>query len=429
MKTRNLCLSMAVGLLFCLSACTENELDLPTEVQSEQLLATRALGADTLKRDSIVLFQVDPDTLPPRIQTLASTNYVPYLSDNLFAIRNMPIHISTQESTPKYLTFSAQGEAVVPQAKNDKDDEKQRFYIEVLPATAGIPYVIRSYNGGYPLAVGQYSNNPEHKLLYAAPTTTATLPAAAWEIYASSTSGYLTVESPALMEMGSSGSWMDYYYCVWEHQGAGNEVTFSKYTQKDGQEFAFTPVDEVEIEDIQFFNNYASSVTQKNDATIEETYTNYSHSDEPYDMPFEKDFTESYNFNEFKGVNFEYSNPSISVLRPSVSQGTLLLPSNVNDSIFVTYSGKSAINHISNEVQLDVPARTRLTLTYHVHVYEVKAYYEATLKISYADEERRTKVAGIWEGTVYVDEVVNTDHDYRYTNIDTGVISGKPRLR
>lgn len=50
MKTRNLCLSMAVGLLFCLSACTENEFDLPTEVQPEQLLATRALEADTLKR-------------------------------------------------------------------------------------------------------------------------------------------------------------------------------------------------------------------------------------------------------------------------------------------------------------------------------------------------------------------------------------------
>lgn len=429
MKTRNLCLSMAVGLLFCLSACTADELDLPTEVQSEQLLATRALGTDTLKRDSIALFQVDPDTLPPRIQTLASTNYVPYLSDNLFAIRNMPIRISTQESTPNYLTFSAQGEAVVPKGISRHEADNQKFYIEVLPATAGIPYVIRTWNGGYPLAVGQYTSDPEHKLLYAAPTTTATLPAAAWEIYASSTSGYLTVESPALMEMGSSGSWMDYYYCVWEHQGAGNEVTFSKYTQKDGQEFAFTPVDKVEIEDIQFFNNYASSVTQKDDATIKKEHVNFDHTDLPYDMPFEEDLIENYIFNEFKGVNFEYSNRSISVLRPSVSQGTLLLPSSANDSINVTYSGKSTTNHISSKVALTIPPRTQLTLTYHVHVYEVKAYYEATLKISYAGEVRRTKVAGIWEGTVYVDEVADLDHDYRYTNIDTGVVSGKPRLR
>lgn len=298
-----------------------------------------------------------------------------------------------------------------------------------MPATAGIPYVIRTWNGGYPLAVGQYTSDPEHKLLYAAPTTTATLPAAAWEIYASSTSGYLTVESPALMEMGSSGSWMDYYYCVWEHQGAGNEVTFSKYTQKDGQEFAFTPVDKVEIEDIQFFNNYASSVTQKDDATIVREHVNFDHTDLPYDMPFEEDLIENYIFNEFKGVNFEYSNRSISVLRPSVSQGTLLLPSSANDSINVTYSGKSTTNHISSKVALTIPPRTQLTLTYHVHVYEVKAYYEATLKISYAGEVRRTKVAGIWEGTVYVDEVADLDHDYRYTNIDTGVVSGKPRLR
>ena len=127
MKTRNLCLSMAVGLLSCLSACTENELDLSTDVQPEQLLATRALGADTLKRDSIVLFQVDPDTLPPRIQTLASTNYVPYLSDNLYAIRNMPIRISTQESTPNYLTFSAQGEAVVPKGISRHEADNQNF--------------------------------------------------------------------------------------------------------------------------------------------------------------------------------------------------------------------------------------------------------------------------------------------------------------
>ena len=141
------------------------------------------------------------------------------------------------------------------------------------------------------------------------------------------------------------------------------------------------------------------------------------------------DLIENYSFNEFRGVNFAYSNLSTLFKRPSVKQGVLDVLPDEETSIGITYDDKNIVNHLSAKVPVTIPARTQLDLVYHVHVYEVKAYYEATLKISYADEERRTKVAGIWEGTVYVDEVVNTDHDYRYTNIDTGVISGKPRLR
>ena len=412
--------------MFCLSACTADELDLPTEVQSEQLLVTRALGSDTLKRDSIVLFQVDPDTLPPRRKARASTNYVPYLSDNLYAIRNMDIYISTQEKNPNYLTCNGAGQAVVPGYKKSHDNDDQKFFIEVLPATAGIPYVIRTSIGSYPLAVGQYSTNPEHKLLYASSTTSATLPAASWDIYASSTPGYLTIESQALLEMGSSGNWQDYYYCVWEHRGAPNEIVFSKYEQKDSQEFVFTPVDLFEIEEIKFFNNYGSSVTRKDDEIIENTYINTGYAKKDIDLPFEKDLIENYSFNEFRGVNFAYSNLSTLFKRPSVKQGVLDVLPDEETSIGITYDDKNIVNHLSAKVPVTIPARTQLDLVYHVHVYEVTAYYEATIKCSYNGEDRRTKVSGFWEGTIYVDELAYTDHDYTYTHLDTGVISKNP---
>lgn len=81
---------------------------------------------------------------------------------NMFAIREMPAtikvrSIATNGSTSGYVNLYCKGKGAEVSLNNSNDARNNRFYIKVLPASTGIPYLIYSTSSGTPLTVGYYT--------------------------------------------------------------------------------------------------------------------------------------------------------------------------------------------------------------------------------------------------------------------------------
>ena len=46
------------------------------------------------------------------------------------------------------------------------NDKNQQFYIKVMPATTGIPYMIYSMQSNTPISIGHYTTDPDTPVLY-----------------------------------------------------------------------------------------------------------------------------------------------------------------------------------------------------------------------------------------------------------------------
>lgn len=403
MKKSLFTLFVAITLIGMYS-CSENELELTNS--SNQVVTTRAL-LDTVP--SYIPYIVNPDSVKKHN---ARANYDSNLSDNLYAIREMPVTIRPKAYSNKYLTTNGVSQPITVYS-NISGNNRQKFYIKVLPAVSGIPYLIYGTSAmNQPLAVGQRSDNPDNKVLFTSPTNTGSLYGASWDIYhATKNAGYLVIESQSLLGQGDSGNWMDVFNYVWETKGYGTTpVGYGRYQQKETQEFIITPCDTFTLREIRYVNQYTAKATFKGNYDITSSYTNETYSDNFTIMTFESTVRERSQYTEEKGVNFLLHGLNRKFKRPSVINGEVNLLPSQNADATVTYSPSyTVVNPLSISLPITAPARTKYEVTYHLKIYDVEVEYEA--KIDYTnpkneEDYRETNLRGIWKGTLYVDEKI-----------------------
>lgn len=402
-------------ILIGMYSCSESEQEL-TDL-GNQVLTTRAL-IDTVP--SYIPYIPNPDSVKKR-NTRA--NYDSNLSDNLYAIREMPISIRPRAYSNQYLTTNGVSQPVTIYSRISGSN-RQKFYIKVLPSVSGIPYLIYGSSAmNQPLAVGQRSDNPNDKILFTSPSNTGSLFGASWDIYrATQSPGYLVIESQSLIGQGDSGNWMDVFNYVWEAKGnSGIAVGYGKYQQKRTQEFIITPRDTFTLREIKYINQYSAQATFKGNYDITSSYTNEAYSDDLTFMTFESTVRERSQYIEEKGVNFLLHGLEQKFKRPSVINGEVnLLPSQNIDPAVIYNPSYTVVNPLSISLPITVPARTKYEVTYHFKIYDVEVEYEA--KIDYTnpknkEDYRETNLTGVWKGTLYVDEKI--EPSIHAINLDT----------
>lgn len=384
MKKTYFTILMAIGLLG-MSSCTQDDYELQNEDTHLNLTSRSLSSLDSLVNDSIITpIIVNPDSIKRHIKS--RTNYDnENLSNNLFAIATNGLRVTIQSSEGEgtdnyYLTANGKGQAITLNslASDFHTRQYQFFRIKILPATAGIPYLIYSYPYGAYLAVGQLQSNPNNKVLFTMQDESS-LYSASWDIYkATKKSGCLVIESQSYIGQEDSGNWMDVFYHVWETKGS-NPVGFGKYQQKKSQEFIITPVETFTLKDIKFINDYSAIVTQTGTKSITNSHQNNSYQpDNSYVMHFNGQENELSSFIEDKSINLKLNGVDKMFKRPTVIQGQINLVPNDDakeDAIYAT--SQNIKRTISASLPISIPARTKMEVTYIFRKYNVETDYEA----------------------------------------------------
>ena len=78
----------------------------------------------------------------------------------MFAIRELPVTIEVMEAgknkSQRYLWCNRAGSEVKLTDNKNAFDISQQFYLKILPASSGIPYLLYSESSKTPLTVGHY---------------------------------------------------------------------------------------------------------------------------------------------------------------------------------------------------------------------------------------------------------------------------------
>lgn len=159
---------LAYGCVF--NSCTDQNEELVSSVHNNEMASLSSMrstrAVDSISVDSILPIEETEESLRLR-ETLrqhsmqsvsALTSYGEedeYFSSNIYAIREMPLNISVRSvatgstASYKYLSCPGSGKEVV--LSNQNAALSSKFYLKILPATSGIPYLIYSKNSNTPL--------------------------------------------------------------------------------------------------------------------------------------------------------------------------------------------------------------------------------------------------------------------------------------
>ena len=140
-----------------------------------------------------------------------------FFSSNIYAIRELPVTIkvrtvaSGSTTSNSYLFCDGAGKEVT--LGNSSTSLGSRFYLKILPATSGIPYLIYSSASNTPLSVGYYTNAPDDKILMTAKDNSGSLYSAGWDLIPSTYKGYFSIQSESYLgQSDPNNSWSVFYH-------------------------------------------------------------------------------------------------------------------------------------------------------------------------------------------------------------------------
>lgn len=420
--------------LFCvtvaLSSCTDvlQEDMLPSEEKNMDSLMTKSLGNDSLNVEGILpleetkelkaLKEKLKEMKKQRATTFASNDYDENFSSQIWAIRDLPITLYARgqgNTSNRYLSCNGANSEVT--LVKSVTDNKQKFYLKILPSTSGIPYLIYSMEARTPLAVGYYNSNPNNKILYAMPNDTGSSYSASWGLIPSqSYKGYFAIESQSYLGQSDPNNMWSVFNYVVEVKNS-DKVGYGQYTNKAQQEFLLKPVLAFQLDELTFDEN--SAVIEAGPMLeIKSTGKNESVEEKPYTIHVKESRYETSYFAEKQGnIQFNISNSTRQYQRPTVIAGQFIQSEKaLYDAIYKTSSTQNIAKVLDFDIKGDAPERCLIKVTTYIKTYKVSVNY--TVKAHWND--RQIQFSGTWRGTI-IDTVADPQHIARFFDLNTDV--------
>jgi hypothetical protein len=402
----------AIGLLG-MSSCSQDDNEFFNE-ENHLPIQTRSLGnEDSLS--TITPLAIDT-TLLTKAQTRVATAYYdendPHFSSNMFAIREIPLLIKARGNN-QYLCDNGAGKEVTLSAN------ASWYYLKVLPASSGIPYLIYSYNSNTPLSVGQYENDPNNKVLYTRKDNSGSLMSADWDLIPSSSyKGYFAIQSQSYLGQSDPNNMWSVFNYVLETRST-EKLGYGKYTKASNQEFLITPAIPFQLKYIEFFKE--GSKVNKQPALEVTTYSkNESEEKRSFTIPASYYATDESRFYENSLLKVGIFNVTDKFYRPIVEAEKIVPPQPVKpeddqapirpeaDMIYSTTNQKIPITLNFNIDGIAEPY-SLIEVTSYLENYSVSVPYTAYMSYTHNNEERIVKVNGTWYGKIYT-TIRDDDH-------------------
>lgn len=425
MKEKMYVLLTVIGVLG-ISSCSQDENEILNE-DSHLPVQTRSLGnEDSLA--IIIPLAVDSDLITQTKTRVAQIYYDendPYFSSNIYAIREMPLTIQARGNR-KFLTFKGAGKEVT------LSDTQSKFYLKVLPASSGIPYLIYASSTSTPLAVGQYENAPDDKVLYVRKDNSESFMSADWDLIPSTSyKGYFAIESQSYLGQASADNpWSVFNYVL--ETKSDEKLGYSQYNKQASQEFLITPIDKFKLNYLEFFKE--GSLVNKQTALKVTTYSkNETEEKRPFTIQAVHYADDESRFYENSLLKVSISNPSDPFYRPIVEAEKIVPPLPVKPGddpapirpvADMVYSSTTQKLTSKLEFNIDGTAEPNslIEVTSYLENYSVSVPYTAYMTYIHNNEERLVKISGTWYGKIYT-TIRDDDHPkdiVKCFNLDSG---------
>lgn len=316
------------------------------------------------------------------------------LQEELRQLDEIPIYLQVQGNSDErqFLSATNKGRELKVETFNGKS-ENQKFYLKILPAVSGIPYLIYSKKTGTPIRLGAYKSNPDVKILYASQDASGSLFGASWDIKrAQYSSNSYIIENQDFPQQGDSGYWLDIYYSVITVNGS--KISFSKYNKSPRQEFKIIPVENFEVEKVEFSIDANATLTETPKVVFSDKFTNNGPISQKHSFSISETYKETSSFNKKTSYNVNVTVES-KVKVPFLAEGKIT--TSVSAGQEFTY-GKSEEHSktITRVVDVEVPANSMANVSFTIYTYNMDVPYIATCVGKTSG--RKIKVRGMWHG-------------------------------
>ena len=433
-------------LPICMVGCNDEMDSLvkgPSEVAESITQMTRSISPDSIYDGEPVEFEPTQDMI--RLKELyaemhstqrraplnPSSTYDETLWGNMYAIRELPATIKVRSkastgSTANYVSLYCEGKSKEVTLNAGNAGDKNRFLIKVLPASAGVPYLIFSVAAATPLSVGYYTNKPDEKILMASKDDSGSLMSIGWDLLQSSYyKNYYAIQSESYLgQADPNNQWSIFYYVL--EAVSGNKIRYAQHVNnKAQQEFIITPDAKFEIKSLEYVVN--NSTPSKSTFSKTVTVKNTSAQEKAMNVPFDFYEMETSYFNRNSwNVNLNFTDDSKKFVRPTVTSGSVITdnPDAAEDAVFINSNTQNISRHIvyNHPIRCKASSTAKVTVKfvkYYVNVdYIVKAQYEVK-----AGDLRECVLKGTWSGYVIEDPNEITPEDkIEFTPIGGGDI-------
>ncbi len=428
MRTKKLLVLIFMAALIL--SCESNIDDMiPANEITLEDVTTRSTSIDSLELGNLVPIEETEEfkafkelldkQMRAKMSPMAYGDYDEHFSSNIYAIRELAFTLYARgqgNTNNRYLSCTGANQEV---KLTNKAGSNERFYVKVLPATSGIPYLIYSVMSKTPLVVGYYNSNPDNKILFAKPDDTGSLFSASWDLIPSQNyPGYFAIESQSYLGQSDPNNMWSVFNHVLEVKN-DNKIGYAKYSNSAKQEFLLKSIGNFTLRDMTFDANSAV-ISPASDIKIVSTTRNPSVEPKPYTIPVNKIYYENSYFSEKKGyIDFSILNLTKTFKRPTVQANRIVLPetSTPTDATYRTTGTQSIRKDMIFNIEGDAPENCLIEVTSTIKTYNVSIPYTVTADFS----DRVIKFSGTWRGYIISDpKLAKPNHVPRFFDLDTG---------
>lgn len=364
-------------------------------LKESSVVTSRSLSVDN---DSII-YPLNPEDFPQKPETY-NLEYDSNLSDELYSLNEVRLRIRAANAG-NYNTLQNYGKGKeIKLAKYNEGNVDQLFYIKVLPASTGIPYLIYTCcdeSKHAPIGIGSYSSDPDRYVLYAKSENTTSLYGFSWNFAKSNDGNAFIMENQDILGSNGDNYWNIFNYSL--SAGDGN-LYFSKTDKSISQQFTFVPEGIWEIDSITTTITNASIISTDDVEIEERVATNSSNKDITWNVTIDKIYNDSIYFKEYKKVTTtKKAKPSLSIKLfkiISVGTGFELGSEYVTETEYVESSSK--ITRIQDQINFIAEAGFTTKMSYTGYRHRIRIPYTLHLR---NENNVSIKIKGMYEGVGY----------------------------
>lgn len=353
-----------------------------------------------------------------------------FFSDNIFAISEYGIYIKVKNNGEQYFSCAKANDEVT--LSNTANRRNGMFYLKVLPAISGIPYLIYSYASKTPLCIGEYKKTGE-KILMTANDDNIDKFLCGWDLKPANNKGYFYIQSIWYSGLADPNDFWSSFKYVLEAR-SDNKIRYAKMIDnKVQQEFSIKSIMTFQADSIIYD---LKNATLTKSTPIEENITYENFEEESYNYKLSVDlgkYNETSFYRETKGLlDLDIVPGNKLFQRPTPSANTvILLTGGKQDALYDTKVSRNIKCDKGTYVtSITVPAKSLMQLkvkfiTYRIKVpYVMVAKYESQFAGSTTNPHqdiRKVKVKGVWEGYVIANpNGIRPIIEPHFTDLETG---------
>ena len=444
MKQKLLLLTMMLCVMVSCTTEMDDYLNIPNETtltQEEESIITRAMCCDSLELGELVPWEpseemlhlkelyneallTKPDLMAIDAEIISTpTSYDDFFSSNIYAIRELPITIKARAiasgSTSGCSYFTCSGASKEVTLGNSSTSANSKFYLKILPASTGIPYLIYSNVSKTPLCVGYYTNNPDNKILMSASNDSGSLYSASWNLLPSSSyKGYFAIQSESYMGQSNPDDMWSIFYHVLEAK-TGDKIGYSqRVSNKAQQDFLISPVNSFELQSVEY-DLANATITSGSMVSKVTSLTNTLEITNRVQVNVKLTTNETSNYYETAGnLSFNITSPTtLKFPRPIPIAGQAVLTDDIVPDATYARTTQNISKTVEYVTEIEMKPKSLLQLTTKFKTFILNVPYVATATYN----DREVKVRGNWRGYAIANPEYNAPiNEPRFYDLETG---------